>query len=670
MQSMEGRPRSSSTQSSQGSLHSEVTSWRSRSQSTLNLNDDSLWLARVTRQFKKVADPDGEVTLSAFCEALGLKESFFAKRFFFLFDSDDNGKLSLDEILRALNLLVHGSTNDKLAFLFEVYDIDGNGQIEPAELRKVLESCLGESSISLPNDKLGTLTSALFEAADTNGDGAITLAELSEELDRHPQVLDDLTISPVSWLKPTPALSSHHPISRPLTRTYWQNNGGKIFFLAAYFAANSVMFATSYQGYQASGPWIGVARGCGLCLNFNCVFIVVLMLRRCITLLRTSRAASFIPFEQHVFFHQLVGVVIFILASVHSLCHTANFVILSMKENATYSFWDYLLSVRPGLGWVAGSASITGVVLQLLLCIMVIFSSPCVRRNGHFEVFYWTHLCYVWIWLLLVVHASHFWKWLLVPGLLFLIEKIIGLVRLRAGCTRITTFSSLPSRVTHLIIERPPRFQFRAGDYIYLNIPAIARFEWHPFTISSAPEQLDTLWLHIRSQGQWTTRLSNYVHELCTNSLTDTLRHSLGVSHAARMWPNQENISSVSLNRDSTSSWDQGNVHMTSYKIHRDSELPGSKGNAGECYLDGPYGTPTRRIFLAEHAVLIGAGIGITPFASILQSIMVSSLDEMLASGSMDHRGFQLWGSIHPQSPVILTSSGPATIHLLRAFGF
>lgn len=41
-----------------------------------------------------------------------------------------------------------------------------------------------------------------------------------------------------------------------------------------------------------------------------------------------------------------------------------------------------------------------------------------------------------------------------------------------------------------------------------------------------------------------------------------------------------------------------------------------------QCFVDGPYGTPTRQIFASEHAVLIGAGIGITPFASILQSIM------------------------------------------------
>lgn len=38
--------------------------------------------------------------------------------------------------------------------------------------------------------------------------------------------------------------------------------------------------------------------------------------------------------------------------------------------------------------------------------------------------------------------------------------------------------------------------------------------------------------------------------------------------------------------------------------------------------MDGPYGAPSSHIFRAEHAVLIAAGIGVTPFASILQSIM------------------------------------------------
>ncbi|NXM69187.1 NOX5 oxidase, partial [Serilophus lunatus] len=69
-------------------------------------------------------------------------------------------------------------------------------------------------------------------------------------------------------------------------------------------------------------------------------------------------------------------------------------------------------------------------------------------------------------------------------------------------------------QVTHLVIQRPPSFHFKPGDYVYLNVPAIATYEWHPFSISSAPEQPDTLWLHIRSLGQWTTRLHEYFQQL------------------------------------------------------------------------------------------------------------------------------------------------------------
>lgn len=57
-----------------------------------------------------------------------------------------------------------------------------------------------------------------------------------------------------------------------------------------------------------------------------------------------------------------------------------------------------------------------------------------------------------------------------------------------SGSARMTLVSFSP-QVTHLLIKRPPLFHYRPGDYLYLNIPSIARYEWHPFTISSAPEQ-------------------------------------------------------------------------------------------------------------------------------------------------------------------------------------
>lgn len=100
------------------------------------------------------------------------------------------------------------------------------------------------------------------------------------------------------------------------------------------------------------------------------------------------------------------------------------------------------------------------------------------------------------------------------------------------GSTFIKEVYLLPSDVLHLIIKRPEKFQFKAGDYIRINIPVINVKEFHAFTISSAPENQgnnnmnktydlcmirklifffkDEIWLHIRKNGDWTNKLHQY----------------------------------------------------------------------------------------------------------------------------------------------------------------
>ncbi|XP_029814628.1 NADPH oxidase 5 [Manacus vitellinus] len=402
---------------------------------------DAEWLRWVTKQFGNIAGKDKEISLEEFKRALQVKESFFAERFFALFDADGSGTISLEELLRALRLLVHGDQRDKLSFLFQVYDVDGSGSIEAEELQLVLRWCLRESSVSLPEERLGDLTRALLEAADRDHSGSITFPELQEQLEAFPELMENLTI-------------------------------------------------------------------------------------------------------------------------------------------------------RFGVSGLFSPAGIRG------------------------KVFYWTHLSYISVWTLLILHGPHFWKWFLVPGSLFVLEKVLGWAWRRAGGLHIVEVNLLPSKVTHLVIQRPPSFHFKPGDYVYLNVPAIASYEWHPFSISSAPEQPETLWLHIRSLGQWTNRLYEYFQQLESPSLEPN------PAGRSRSWAQE---GSVASGRD-------GSVQLTAFRATAPGQDPerGGSTSPGEtrrlcsvkCFLDGPYGTPTRRIFLSEHAVLIGAGIGITPFASILQSIM------------------------------------------------
>jgi len=91
----------------------------------------------------------------------------------------------------------------------------------------------------------------------------------------------------------------------------------------------------------------------------------------------------------------------------------------------------------------------------------------------------------------MIFHGPNFWKWFIGPGVIYLVEKIrrLGWLRSKRGKTYISSGLLLPSKVTHLVIKRPPNFHFHPGDYVFVKIPVIAKYEWHPFTISSAPEQ-------------------------------------------------------------------------------------------------------------------------------------------------------------------------------------
>jgi hypothetical protein len=51
------------------------------------------------------------------------------ERVFHIFDKDDNGSISLQEFIDAMHQFAGQSPDDKIKFLFKVYDIDGETDI-------------------------------------------------------------------------------------------------------------------------------------------------------------------------------------------------------------------------------------------------------------------------------------------------------------------------------------------------------------------------------------------------------------------------------------------------------------------------------------------------------------------------------------------------------------
>ncbi|XP_046423104.1 NADPH oxidase 5 isoform X3 [Neodiprion fabricii] len=433
-----------------------ITSIRSRA------GFDKESLAHLENIFKQTVGNEKEIRREEFKKIVVSKNPFFTERVFQIFDKDNSGTISLQEFLDSMHQFAGKTPDDKIKFLFKVYDIDGDGLIQHRELQHVMRVCMEENGMTFSEDQIEDLTIALFEDADQENRGAITFESLKSVLEKHDGLLENLSISIDRWLvppKPEPKqqssvrrLSALRPYQ--LTKPYMKNNYVYIIFTSAFLIVNAGLFVSRAIQYKSSNGFVILARACEL--------IVVN------------------DYEIN-------------------------------KGNYTYAEW--IFTGQPKLfGLVPGAANPTGVALVLILTVMIICSMPFVRRGGCFEIFYWTHLLYVPFWILLIFHGPNFWKWFVGPCTLYLVERLRRVVWLQSqrGNTYICSGLLLPSRVTHLVIKRPNHFDFHPGDYVFVNIPAVAKYEWHPFTISSAPEQEDYMWLHIRGVGEWTNTLYSY----------------------------------------------------------------------------------------------------------------------------------------------------------------
>eukprot|EP00058_Branchiostoma_floridae_P022673 XP_002608163.1 hypothetical protein BRAFLDRAFT_90422 [Branchiostoma floridae] len=292
---------------------------------------------------------------------------------------------------------------------------------------------------------------------------------------------------------------------------------------------------------------------------------------------------------------------------------------------------EYLFGTHLGIGWVSGTACLTGWVLAGLLIIIATSSLHYIINGGRMKVFFWTHKLVTLWWVTLILHSPSAWMWLLGPLVLYFIGKILRSQfarHLLYGDMFIREMVLLPYDVTHLVVSRPENFRFRAGDYVYLNIPVLSSFEWHPFTISSAPEQTGlTTHFTVIVLGPWTKRLRELLNghpDQNDNNRKQKESFLNDDGDAVSMEEGQVHDDGRAMKRsESCVSMAQDFSHLTEPPAVIDvcrEELFGVNGI--KVYVDGPYGAPATHVLQAEHAVLIAAGIGVTPFASLLQSII------------------------------------------------
>ncbi len=519
----------------------------------------ALTLDALERRFEQLAGDHPHLDVTRLKDALGLKSEYLAARMVAGLDTNGDGVVSRDEFLEGVRALVYGTDRDRLRFAFRLHDHDGDGFLSLDELERMIDIGLAEDSVEEHTTQSPeVLAAALLRAADRDGDGRVSFAELEQLVSARPELLREMARAEALWMAPNRDLLARlsAPSSAPEAvhpaRRWLENHWRSVAFVGLCALVNVALFAKALLASPDAGHTerlMQLGRATGAAMSFDAVLLLVPVMRRLLTRVRASWLGRLLPVDEAVGFHKLLGHTLVAL----TLAHVAAFAITWHAGHPAGSLTQLFFGTQRGL---------TGTLLLAVFAVIWVAALRWIRRTQHFEIFYFTHLLYAPWMVLLIVHAPHVLAWLGLPLLGFGVERVLRLVR-RARRSELLKLEPLRSRVTLLEIARPAGFTFSATDYVFVRIPAVAKHEWHPFTLSSAPER-DTLTLHVRTLGNWTAAL---------RALADARQ----------------------AERD-------------------DSPLA--------VYVDGPYGSPSAHVFRSRFAVFIGAGIGVTPFASVLESLV------------------------------------------------
>jgi NAD(P)H-flavin reductase len=257
-----------------------------------------------------------------------------------------------------------------------------------------------------------------------------------------------------------------------------------------------------------------------------------------------------LAFDHVVRFHRFCGRFALLCVLVHFLYYAQRW-----ADNAT----DYVDMT----GFIAGAFGLVIFLTSLNYC-----------RRRHFNLFFWSHYSFVGYFVAAYMHVPQTRPFLLVGIGLYLLDKLLRVVW--TGCPRRTLL--FRNRGADLAQVSFPKScvtkalgMHRVGQYYFVNFPALSFTEWHPFSVSSGPRELNVE-LHIRNLGDHTKRIV----QLATQQAP--LEHKKNNSKAAV---------------------------DASVKIR----------------VDGPYGRHDFNYRRFPCVMLVGGGVGITPVIGMLKDL-------------------------------------------------
>ncbi|EFN70161.1 Dual oxidase [Camponotus floridanus] len=124
-----------------------------------------------------------ELTIIEFAEALSMKpDAEFVKKIFNLVDKDKNGFISFREFVDMLVIFLKGSSEEKMKLMFDMYDINGTGRLKKEEFSAMLRSFMETGNADITDDELETLVQSMMYHADLANKETINLQDFQQIL--------------------------------------------------------------------------------------------------------------------------------------------------------------------------------------------------------------------------------------------------------------------------------------------------------------------------------------------------------------------------------------------------------------------------------------------------------------------------------------------------------
>ncbi|KAM3374872.1 respiratory burst oxidase protein D isoform X1 [Capsicum galapagoense] len=579
--------------------------------------------AAVEKRFDELTatSSDGLLPRARFGECIGMNRD--SKEFALeLFDALARRRnitsdcISREQLKEFWDQIANQSFDSRLQTFFDMVDKDADGRLTEEEVKEIISLSASANKLSNIQKQAEEYAALIMEELDPDNMGYIMLENLETLLLQGPnQPFEgrslNRNLSHMLSIKLKPTLEPN-PIKRwyKNLKYFLLDNWQRVWVLLLWIGVMAGLFAYKYVQYKnraafdVMGHCVCVAKGAAEILKLNMALILLPVCRNTITWLRNkTRLAAAVPFDDNLNFHKMMAVAIAIGVGIHVVAHmTCDFPRLLNASPEKYKPMEPYFGHQPTNYWhfVKGVEGVSGIIMVVLMVIAFTLATQRFRRNRirlprplnkvtGFNAFWYSHHLFVIVYALLIVHGVKLyltkewykqttWMYLAIPIILYSGERLLRAFRSSIKAVKLLKVALYPGNVLTIHMSKPMGFNYKSGQYMFVNCAAVSPFEWHPFSITSAPDD-GYLSIHIRTVGDWTRKLKTVFSEVCQPPPTE-----------------RSGLLRAGSSRDTI--------------------------NLPKVLIDGPYGAPAQDYKKYEVLLLVGLGIGATPMISIVKDIV------------------------------------------------